>query len=143
MFSQVPGTRATNSTPSCQSPSSCAEPLCNDIEACPHGRKLDLKGCPTCECRDPCAEAKCRDDETCELVPLDCEARIAFFSLTVASCATNLTTSCKSMLRFGSCCEFFNPIEHKMYNLRDKSKTRPALKPCPSNILAPFSRSRK
>ncbi|CAH2094330.1 unnamed protein product [Euphydryas editha] len=70
---EIPGTRSTNSTPSCDSPIQCPDPGCDVEEICTHGRELDSKGCPTCTCRDPCAEAKCRDDETCELVPLDCE----------------------------------------------------------------------
>ncbi|XP_050354071.1 uncharacterized protein LOC126775931 isoform X2 [Nymphalis io] len=70
---EIPGTRSTNSTPSCDSPNQCPDPGCDEEEICTHGPELDNKGCPTCSCRDPCAEAKCRDDETCELVPLDCE----------------------------------------------------------------------
>ncbi|XP_072930127.1 uncharacterized protein [Epargyreus clarus] len=70
---EVPGTRVTNSTPTCDSPVQCPEPNCNSEEVCAHGRVLDAKGCPTCDCRDPCAEAKCRPDETCELFPLECE----------------------------------------------------------------------
>ncbi|XP_061721497.1 uncharacterized protein LOC133528233 isoform X1 [Cydia pomonella] len=71
---EIPGTRAFNSTPSCEAPAPCPEVHCNDEEICAHGRQLDIKGCPTCECRDLCAEAKCRPDETCEIVPLECEA---------------------------------------------------------------------
>ncbi|XP_064073911.1 uncharacterized protein LOC113401222 [Vanessa tameamea] len=70
---EIPGTRSTNSTPSCNRPNQCPDPGCDEEEICTHGPELDHSGCPTCACRDPCAEAKCRDDETCELVPLDCE----------------------------------------------------------------------
>lgn len=73
---QIPGTRTSNSTPTCASPIECPETNCNDIMACAHGQELDRRGCPTCECRDPCAEAKCKPDESCELVPLDCEVRL-------------------------------------------------------------------
>lgn len=80
---KVPGTRSTNSTPKCESPSRCPDPGCNEVLVCAHGNELDENGCPTCECKDPCSEAKCRPDETCELVPLDCEVRyqlILFFN---------------------------------------------------------------
>ncbi|CAG4931172.1 unnamed protein product [Parnassius apollo] len=70
---EIPGTRSTNSTPSCDAPAQCPDPGCNEEEVCAHGRQLDDKGCPTCACRDPCAEAKCREDEICELVNLNCE----------------------------------------------------------------------
>ncbi|XP_059058211.1 uncharacterized protein LOC131851703 isoform X2 [Achroia grisella] len=70
---EIPGTRAVNGEPNCDSPAQCPDPGCNEEVICPHGPALDHTGCPTCECRDLCAEAKCRPDETCELVPLECE----------------------------------------------------------------------
>ncbi|XP_045537995.1 uncharacterized protein LOC106721428 isoform X1 [Papilio machaon] len=70
---EIPGTRSTNSTPSCDAPAPCPDPGCNQEEVCAHGPELDDRGCPTCVCRDPCADVNCRHDETCELVPLDCD----------------------------------------------------------------------
>ncbi|XP_012545066.1 balbiani ring protein 3 isoform X2 [Bombyx mori] len=84
---EIPGTRTSNSTPTCASPIECPETNCNDITACAHGQELDRRGCPTCECRDPCAEAKCKPDESCELVPLDCEGAVC---PPLARCAPSL-----------------------------------------------------
>ncbi|XP_028042557.1 keratin-associated protein 10-5-like, partial [Bombyx mandarina] len=84
---EIPGTRTSNSTPTCASPIECPETNCNDIIACAHGQELDRRGCPTCECRDPCAEAKCKPDESCELVPLDCEGAVC---PPLARCAPSL-----------------------------------------------------
>ncbi|KAL4719331.1 hypothetical protein ACJJTC_013511 [Scirpophaga incertulas] len=77
---EIPGTRATNSTPNCEAPNKCPPAECSEeggqaeaAAACEHGRALDAAGCPRCACRDPCAEARCPPGDACALVPLECD----------------------------------------------------------------------
>uniref|UniRef100_A0A914XIE0 Uncharacterized protein n=1 Tax=Plectus sambesii TaxID=2011161 RepID=A0A914XIE0_9BILA len=68
---EIPGTRTSRGTPTCESPRRC--PVNSCALRCPMGFKLDNDGCEQCICFDPCDGVRCQHSfQVCRLDRVQC-----------------------------------------------------------------------